>query len=253
MTSDPLQVALIGYGRMGRELHTIIRERQWPDPLIIDPRHPGANPSLREAELATVDVCIEFTEPSQAADNILAALERGKSVVTGSTGWLERESEIRSAAATSGAAVLRGSNFALGVAVFSAIVRKAAEVLASFPGYDISIHEAHHREKKDIPSGTALMLADTIVKSHTGKHSAALLPQHGPFDEHILYLTAARIGSVVGEHTVTADSAADEIRLMHRAKGRRGFAEGALDAALWIQGKQGYFTLEDMIDDIITT
>jgi 4-hydroxy-tetrahydrodipicolinate reductase len=250
--STPLRIALIGYGRMGRELHALIREREWPEPVIIDPRVKGANPSVAESSLDAVDACVEFTEPAQAADNIIAALQQGASIVTGSTGWQERSEDVRRAASESTGAVLHGSNFSLGVAVFNAVVAHAASLLSRFPQYDISLHEIHHRGKKDIPSGTAHMLAESILRGHTGKKRATLLPENGPFDEETLYLTAARIGTVFGEHMVTADSAADEIRLLHRAKGRRGFAEGALAAAEWLQGKNGYFTLEDMIHDIIT-
>ncbi len=251
--STGLRIALIGYGRMGREVHAIIRERLWPEPLIIDPAEEGAVPSVKEADLADIDMCIEFTEPSQAVGNILDALEQGASVVSGSTGWLAREDEVRRAAQKSAAAVLHGNNFSIGVAVFNAIVERAAQLLSRFPQYDISLHEIHHRGKKDIPSGTALMLAESILRSHSGKARAETLPSAGPFHEDTLYISAARSGAVYGEHEMTADSIADEIRLLHRAKGRRGFAEGALTAAEWLQGKSGYFTLEDMIDDIIGT
>ncbi|MDT8322591.1 MAG: 4-hydroxy-tetrahydrodipicolinate reductase [Bacteroidota bacterium] len=247
-----LRVALIGYGRMGKELHLLMRERQWPHPLIIDPGVESAASTVAEADLTAVDVCIEFTAPSQAADNIIAALRKGASVVSGSTGWQQRVGEVRRTAEESGGAVLHGSNFSLGVAVFNAVVAHAASLLARFPQYDISLHEIHHRGKKDIPSGTAHMLAESILRAHAGKRRSSLLPESGPFAEDTLYITAARSGTVVGEHVVTADSEADEIRLLHRAKGRRGFAEGALAAAEWLQGKTGYFTLEDMIDDIIT-
>lgn len=251
--STGLRIALIGYGRMGQQLHAIMRERDWPEPLIIDPHAEHAAASVAEADLASVDACIEFTEPSQAADNIIGALRQNAAVVSGSTGWQDRHEDVRRAAEASGGAVLHGSNFSLGVAVFNAVVARAAALLARFPQYDITLHEIHHRGKKDIPSGTAHMLAESILRAHAGKRHAALLPAEGPFAEDTLYITAARSGTVFGEHVVTADSAADEIRLLHRAKGRRGFAEGALTAAEWLQGKTGYFTLEDMIDEIITT
>lgn len=247
-----LRIALIGYGRMGKEVHGVIREKQWPEPLIIDPRADGAVPTVADAALDAVDMCIEFTEPSQAADNIMAALRKGASVVSGSTGWQDRREEVRRAAEKSSGAVLHGSNFSLGVAVFNAVVERAATLLSRFPQYDLSLHEIHHRGKKDIPSGTAHMLAENILRVHAGKTRAAMLPENGPFDEKTLYITAARSGTVFGEHVMHADSAADEIRLLHRAKGRRGFAEGACTAAEWLQGKTGYFTLEDMIHDIIT-
>jgi len=251
--STGLRIALIGYGRMGREVHEIMRERQWPEPLIIDPRVEHAVPAARDADLAGIDMCIEFTEPGQAVENILDALRQNTPVVSGSTGWLDREEEVRNAARTTGGAVLHGNNFSIGVAVFNAVVERAALLLGRFPQYDISLHEIHHRGKKDVPSGTALMLAESILRHHGGKVRAESLSAAGPFDSETLYISAARTGSVIGEHVVTADSAADEIRLLHRAKGRRGFAEGALTAAEWLQGKSGYYTLEDMVHDIITT
>ncbi|MCB2204869.1 4-hydroxy-tetrahydrodipicolinate reductase [bacterium] len=250
---DRPRIALIGYGRMGRVIHDILRERSWPDPMIIDPGVKDAVSSVEEADLSSVDVCVEFTEPSQATDNILTVLRKDGVVVTGSTGWQDRSEEVRAAAQQSKGAVLHASNFSLGVAVFNAVIAHAAELIGRFPQYDVSLHETHHRGKKDVPSGTAVMLADSIVRMHAGKGRSAMLPEEGPYAEDTLYISAARTGTVFGEHTVTIDSAADQLQFTHRAKTRRGFAEGALTAAQWLAGKQGYYTLEDMLDEIFAS
>ncbi|MBN1448826.1 MAG: 4-hydroxy-tetrahydrodipicolinate reductase [Bacteroidetes bacterium] len=250
--NDTPRIALLGYGRMGKELHRMIGERQWPEPIIIDPTEALAFSTIVDAPLDSVDVCLEFTEPSKAAQVVLEILERGLPVISGTTGWESRQNEIRDAVQSLGGAFLHAGNFSIGVHVFARIVRYAAELLGRFPQYDLALHELHHRGKKDVPSGTAQMLARHILDMHTGKSAVSLLSQDGPLMEQTLYISSTRVGNVFGEHQVIADSEVDTIELRHSAKGRRGFAEGALTAAQWIIGKHGYFSLEDMFDDITT-
>jgi len=251
MNTD-IRIALLGYGHMGQELHTIIRERGWSEPLLIDPQHSGAYASIEEAPLDQADVCVDFTEPAQAFDTVLFALRKGMPVVSGTTGWQPQDAVVLKAIEDNNAAFLHANNFALGVYLFALMVKHAAALLSSFPQYDIAIHETHHRAKKDIPSGTAQMLAEEIISAHPGKETSAVLSESGAVDNRTLTISSARIGSVFGTHNVCADSEVDSIELTHTDKGRRGLAEGALTAAQWLVGKQGFFTLEDMIDDITT-
>lgn len=251
MTDKP-RIALIGYGRMGHEIESAIAEREWAEPIIIDPGLPAAFSSIADAPLDTVDVCIEFTEPSSALANVLALLDRGKPVISGTTGWDAQMQEVRDRVRDTHGAFMHASNFSIGVFIFTALVRNTAALLAKFPQYDLALHELHHRGKKDVPSGTANTLAKAVTDQHPQKRAAAMLPLEGPYDPETLYISSSRIGAVFGEHRLLADSDADSIELVHRAKGRRGFVEGALTAARWITGKQGFFTLEDMIDDLTT-
>lgn len=251
--SEKSRIAIIGYGRMGQTIARLIEEYGWPQPVIVDPTADAAFSTIADAPLGSVDVCIEFTQPDTAADNIMSILASGTPVISGTTGWDSRSEEVLSAVRRLDGAFLHANNFSIGVYLFSELVRKAAELMSAFPQYDLGLHESHHRGKKDVPSGTANMLAKRITDVHPHRHSAALLPLEGPLDPETLYISASRIGHVFGEHQLTADSEADSITMTHRAKGRLGFAEGALTAAQWIIGKHGIFTLEDMIHDLTTT
>ncbi len=246
------RIGIIGYGRMGKTLARLVDERGWPQPVIVDPTADAAFSSVADAPLDSVDVCIEFTQPDTAADNILSLLAGGMPVVSGTTGWDSRMDAVGAEVRRLDGAFLHANNFSIGVYLFSELVRRTAELMSAFPQYDLALHESHHRGKKDVPSGTANTLAKRIIDAHAHKRSAALLPVEGPLDPETLYISASRIGHVFGEHQITADSEADSITLTHRAKGRLGFADGALTAAQWIIGKHGIFTLEDMIHDLTT-
>ncbi len=249
MTSE-IRVALIGYGRMGKELHTIIQERGWPEPILIDPHYKGAYSCVDDAPLDQVDVCIEFTEPSQALDAILRALESSTPVISGTTGWEQNVSQIRTAVREHRTAFLHANNFSLGVYLFSEILEYAARLLGKFPEYDLALHETHHRGKMDIPSGTAHMLARKVRAAHPTKRRTAYTNEDAQIEPETLMISASRVGSVFGEHCLRVDSEGDGIEIKHVAKSRRGFAEGAVTAAKWIVGEVGIFTLEDMINDI---
>lgn len=249
MTSG-IKVALIGYGRMGKELHTIIRERGWPDPILIDPHHNDAYGRVDEAPLDQADVCIEFTEPDQALDAILRALRTGTPVISGTTGWEQNVSQIRKAVRDHRTAFLHANNFSLGVYLFSEIVEYATKLLGRFPEYDLALHETHHRGKKDVPSGTAQMLARKVRAAHPGKRRTLYTVEGADIEPETLMISSSRVGSVFGEHCLRVDSEGDGLEIKHVAKSRRGFAEGAVTAAKWIVGEVGIFTLEDMINDI---
>ena len=246
------RIGIIGFGRMGQTIARLAQERGWPQPLVVDPGADAAFSTVTDAPLDSVDVCIEFTQPATAPDNVLAILAAGTPVVSGTTGWDARIDEVRREVLSQNGTFLHAHNFSIGAYLFSELVRKAAELMSAFPQYDLALHESHHRGKKDIPSGTANTLAKRITDVHPHKRNAALLPLDGPLDPETLYISASRIGLVFGEHQLTADSEADSITMTHRAKGRLGFAEGALTAAQWIIDKHGFFTLEDMIHDLTT-
>lgn len=244
------KIALIGYGRMGRELHERILTRGWPTPLIVDPQTEPGYESIDDLIGRGAEVCIEFTAPDQAARNIVACLESGLPVVSGTTGWEADRDLVRRAVEEHRGACIHANNFSIGVYLFRRIATFAATLLADFPQYDFALHEIHHAGKKDAPSGTALTLAEGMAQACPRKQRIETSLPDGPVDPAALYITSSRIGAVFGEHQMHIDSEADSIELTHRAKGRRGFAEGALLAAQWICGKHGLFTLEDMFHDI---
>ncbi len=252
MKKNP-RIALIGYGRMGQELHRRIADRGWPEPCIVDPLKAHVYESIDDLVGRGVDVCVEFSVPNVAVQNILACVRGGLPVVSGTTGWDNDLAVVADAVRESNAACIHASNFSIGVYLFRRIAIYAAGLLRDFPQYDFALHEVHHAAKLDSPSGTALALARGILDAYPGKHAIETsIPEHGGQQES-LHISSLRVGHVFGEHHMLIDSEADSMELIHRAKGRRGMAEGALLAAQWICDKHGMFTLEDLIHDITKT
>ena len=177
-----------------------------------------------------VDVAIDFSTAAAVPGNVAALAAHGISVVIGTTGWHDRETEVRAAVREFPVGVLAAPNFAIGVNVFLAIAERAGELLAR-RGFAPYIHEAHHSAKKDAPSGTALALQAAVTRGG-GQ----------PVD-----MSSTRAGFIPGTHTVGFDAAAETITLTHTARDRSGFARGALEAAKWIHGKHGWFTMKDML------
>jgi 4-hydroxy-tetrahydrodipicolinate reductase len=224
------RLAIIGMGKMGRAIEQLAPERGFTIASRIDP-HGGDAPSVTRATLSDADVAVEFTTPAAAAQNIAAALEAKCAVVVGTTGWYEKRADVEKLVGKHGGALLIAPNFSIGVAVFAQVVRAAAAAFKKAPGFDAHMVETHHAAKKDAPSGTAANLE---------KIAAAELGRSIP-------ITSVRIGSVPGTHELIFDGAFEQIRLEHVARDRRVFADGALLAARWIIGKQGVFTMEDVL------
>jgi 4-hydroxy-tetrahydrodipicolinate reductase len=222
---------------MGREVEAVLRERGHQAALV-----------AREAPFpADCPVGIDFTRADAVAGNVDRALAAGARYVVGTTGWLHQVEEIRRRVEEAGGGVVHAANFSVGVNLFYRIVQDAAALLAGFPDYDPYVLERHHRLKKDAPSGTAKVLA-TIVGAAAGRPAATSLA--GPLPDKAFHVAALRAGGIVGEHTVGFDSGADEILLEHRARSRRGFAQGAVLAAEWIATRTGFHDFADVLDEI---
>lgn len=243
------KIALVGYGRMGRQIHARMRERGYPEPLIIDPGL-SESPTISEQALSDIDVCIEFTRPDAALTNVLALLECGKAVVTGTTGWHQHVDRVREAAERHEAGIVLGSNFTIGVQVLQRVTAMVASMLNSLTDFDIALHEVHHTGKRDAPSGTALRLAEIVLQRSDRKTEIAVQGAQEPIRPEQLGVTAQRLGSVFGEHTVSIDSSAETLRIEHQAKSREGFADGALMAAQWIRHRKGLHYFEEVFDEI---
>jgi 4-hydroxy-tetrahydrodipicolinate reductase len=226
MTDAPLRVLLVGYGRMGRLVEQLAAEVG----VTIVGRVTSATP-LESQPLDDIDVAIDFSTPAAVPVNVPKLAARGIAVVIGTTGWQDREAELRSAVREFPAGVLTAPNFAIGVNAFFAIAERAAELLAR-RGFVPFIHEAHHAAKKDAPSGTALSL-QSIVATAGGQ----------PVD-----MASTRAGFIPGTHTVGFDAAAETVTLTHTARDRTAFARGALEAAKWMHGRQGWFNMRDMLE-----
>lgn len=238
-----MKIALIGYGKMGHEIEKIARERGHEVVCIIDVHE---EEKFASSQFAGADIAIEFTTPESALQNYKNAFTAGVAVVSGTTGWLAHLSEIKEACEKNGKTFFYASNFSLGVNIFFALNNYLAGLMNRFPGYDVRMEETHHIHKLDAPSGTAITLAEGIL-AHIERKEKWVLGNDAPGKE-ILHIDAIREGEVPGIHSVTYESDADFIRIAHDAKNRRGLALGAVLAAEFTKGKQGFLTMEDMLD-----
>ncbi|MCT8340891.1 4-hydroxy-tetrahydrodipicolinate reductase [Flavobacteriaceae bacterium TK19130] len=231
-----MKLAILGYGKMGKTIerlatdkgHTIVYK---------------STSDTHEGNLSEADAAIEFSVPEAAVDNITKALEADIPVVSGTTGWLDKYEEVTNFCKKRNGSFLYASNFSVGVNLFFGINEYAAKLMADWEEYDVSVKEIHHTQKKDAPSGTAISIAEDILK-HSHKKKKWELDVE---DEDILTISAAREGDVKGTHIVTYASEIDTISLKHEAHTRDGFAKGAILAAEYIYNKQGIFTMKDVL------
>ena len=234
-----MKIALIGYGKMGKMIEQIARDRGHEIVSIIDVDNQD---DFESPEFASADVAIEFTAPQAAYGNYLKAWAKGVKVVSGSTGWMkEHGDEVRQACAE-GKTLFWASNFSIGVAIFSAVNRYLARIMNQFPQYDVELEETHHVHKLDHPSGTAITLGEEIVKELDRKTGWG----EDTTDPQLLRIDHIRRGEVAGIHTIRYDSEADLITITHDAHSRKGFALGAVLAAEYTLEHSGLLTISDM-------
>jgi len=237
-----MNIALIGYGKMGQAIERAATKRGHNIVLRIT----SANKQDMDAQhLRPVDVAIEFTNPEAAKENVLRCLSFGTNVVCGTTGWNKQLHEAHSAAKLHNAAFLHASNFSLGVNIFFEVNKLLAALMKGRADYSITVEETHHTQKKDIPSGTAITIAEQIIQTTGGKKRWALNDGNDP--EEVVPIFAHRVENVPGTHKVSYDSAIDTIDIIHTAHNRDGFALGAVLAAEFIAGKQGIFSMKDVL------
>jgi 4-hydroxy-tetrahydrodipicolinate reductase len=234
-----MRVAVVGHGRMGREVEAVLRERGH-EPIVV---------RRGEAFPAHCPVGIDFTRAEAVPDNVARAMAAGARYVVGTTGWTGLD-EVRAAVAKAGGGLVHAANFSLGVNLFYRIVGPAARLLARFPEYDPYVLERHHRGKKDAPSGTARALAGILAASG-GPRRRAAERLDGPVPDDAFHVAAVRAGGIVGDHTVGFDAGEDEILLEHRSRTRRGYAQGAVLAAEWIADRTGVHTFEEVVDELL--
>lgn len=247
-----MKVALIGYGRMGRAVEQVAEARGHEVVARIDQDGNLEGRGITAEALNGAEVAIEFSVPEAAPANIGALAACGVDTVTGTTGWYDRLAEVRAAVEGAGSGLIYAPNFSLGMQLFFRLARLAARLSDRLEGYDAYLLEAHHRHKKDHPSGTARRLAEILLAELSGKERWELGPPEGAIDPSVLQVTAVRAGEIPGSHTVGLDGLDDRIELSHEARGRAGFARGAVAAAEWIRGRSGLFTLDDMLEETWT-
>lgn len=236
-----MKVAIIGYGKMGQEIEKLARSRGHEIVSVIDVNNPE---DFESDAFRSADVAIEFTNPQAAYGNYLKAFAAGVKVVSGSTGWrTEHQVEIERMCNEEGKTLFWASNFSLGVCIFSAVNKYLAHIMNQFPVYDVSMTETHHIHKLDAPSGTAITLADTIIKELDRKNRWTR-EKASASDELVIH--SIREGEVPGIHTICYDSDADIITITHDAKNRSGFVMGAVLAAEYTATHQGLLTMNNL-------
>ena len=242
-----MHIALIGHGKMGREVESVAKEKGLKVVSIFTEENNTGGLGLTPDALKNVDVCIDFSAPAAVLDNIEAVADCGKNIVVGTTGWYDRLESVRKLVKEKKIGFLYASNFSLGVTIFSQIVMDASHLFDKYSEYDVSISEVHHTGKTDSPSGTALSLGSVVLQALKRKTEILHETSHGAIKPHQLHVTSTRVGHVTGTHTVLFDSENDSVELVHRARNRRGLALGAVVAAEWLKGKKGFYTMRDVI------
>lgn len=251
-----MKAAIIGYGKMGREIERILRERGHEVRLIVDQANAG---ELDAAHLEGIDVALEFTTPATAYDNIRTCLECGVAVVSGTTGWTDRLAELQNLCRERGGAMFYASNYCLGVNLMFRLNRQLAALMGHVGGgYRVRIEEVHHTQKKDAPSGTAITLAEGIIENLPGKtgwvnyapgieHATNRVEHSSDTPADCIEIRSVREGMVPGIHTVTYESEDDRLELRHEIKNRRTLAQGAVIAAEFLCGKRGVYGMDDLL------
>jgi 4-hydroxy-tetrahydrodipicolinate reductase len=238
-----MNIALIGYGKMGKAIERVALERGHSIVSIIDVDN--KDDLLSEAFMSAA-VAIEFTTPETAVDNYLRCFSAGVPVVSGTTGWLSRFTEMRQRCLEGRHTFFYASNFSIGVNIFFALNKYLAKIMNKFSRYEVSLTERHHIHKADAPSGTAITLAEGIIENIDRKKQWQLAKAYG-LTSIDLSVQAIREAEIPGIHEVVYESNVDYIRIIHEAKSREGFALGAVLAAEFTAGKQGFLGMEDML------
>jgi 4-hydroxy-tetrahydrodipicolinate reductase len=234
-----MNVLLIGYGKMGKTIESIVKERGHLIAGIAD------NAEELQRFSAHADVAIEFSQPEAAISNLTFCFDKNIPVVCGTTGWLEHKSEIESYCLQKQGGFFYASNFSLGVNLFFKLNERLAQLMRPYPAYKVSMDETHHTQKKDAPSGTAITLAEGIIKNQPLIKEWHLGETTNP---SALVIRSHRVDPVPGTHTVIYHSEVDDIEITHTAHSRKGFAQGAVVVAEWMVNRKGIYTMDDFLN-----
>lgn len=231
-----MKIAFIGFGAMGQLVAKLARGHEHEIGVTITSRHAARSPDETVAKLSSIDVAIDFSVADAVSRNIQICTAAGVPLVEGTTGWNIDRNELLRMIEDADGALIYGANFSVGAQLFFRIAASAAESFQNLESYDAFIEEAHHKRKRDAPSGTAIKLGE-IVANHLGRE---------------VPISSTRAGHIPGTHRVGFDSSADQITLEHVARSREGFAQGALMAAEWIVGRKGLYEFSEVFDEILS-
>ncbi|MBN2166086.1 MAG: 4-hydroxy-tetrahydrodipicolinate reductase [Marinilabiliaceae bacterium] len=237
-----MKIALIGYGKMGKEIEKIAIDRGHE---IVSRIDINTTDSFDSKSFQSADVAIEFTIPSASYNNYLNCFKYNIPVVSGTTGWLDKIDDIKNKCTNENQTFFWASNFSIGVNIFFALNKKLAQLMNKADGYNASMEEVHHTQKLDAPSGTAITLAEDLIQNYKGKLSWKL--DHIDSNDQLL-IKAIRRGEVPGIHTIKYESDIDEIIIHHSAKSRKGFALGAVLAAEFTKNNKGFLGMNDLLN-----
>lgn len=237
-----MNIALIGYGKMGKAIELIALEKNHAIVLKIDVHNAA---ELTIANLSKADVAIEFTGPQSAAANIKKCIDAGVPVISGSTGWLDEWESVKAYCEEKNGTLIYASNYSIGVNLFFEINKQLASLMNAYPDYAITLKEVHHTEKKDAPSGTAITLAEQVLANISRKQYWVNDIKNPSSDE--LLIVSERIDPAPGTHHVKYSSAIDDIEIIHTAHNRMGFAGGAIKAAEFAMDKKGIFGMKEVL------
>lgn len=238
-----MNILLLGYGKMGKIIGEIAESRGHTiaGKINIDNKE-----DLNLLDPNTIDVAIEFSQPEAAFENISWAINHGIPIIVGTTGWLEKKSEIEKLTIEKNGSFFYASNFSIGVNIFFKVNEFLSKLMNESNDYQVSIEEIHHTAKKDAPSGTAITLAEGIIKNLNSKNSWNLAGEKEN-DKNSIEITSKRIDPAPGTHIIRYQSPIDDIEITHTAHSRQGFALGAVLVAEWIQNKKGILSMDDFL------
>ena len=231
-----MKIALLGYGRMGKEIEQIALQRGHE--IVIK------TTGNEIFDISIADVAIDFSVPTSAFNNIINCFNNNVPVISGTTGWLDKFDDAIQICKEKNGAFIYASNFSLGVNIFFELNNQLAKMMTALNDYNISIEEIHHTKKLDAPSGTAITLAEGIINNSSKKEWSL----DGQSSEENIPITAIRTPKVPGTHTISYDSTVDSINIKHTAHNRKGFALGAVVASEWILNKKGVFSMKDVLN-----
>lgn len=237
------KIAIIGYGKMGREIEYLAHESNFDVTDIFDIDKP-----INPKRSYDFDVAIDFTTPSSVISNVELLASMGKNIVLGTTGWYDKTDEIKQIVEKYDIGLVWGSNFSVGMNIFFKITEYASKLFNKLENYDPFLYEIHHNQKKDSPSGTAISLAEILIKNIDRKEKINITNENLQPNE--LSVAASRGGYIPGTHQINFDSVADTIQLSHIARNRSGFASGALQAAKLIHNQKGFHNFSTLLNNL---
>jgi len=246
-----LKIALIGYGKMGKNIHRLALENNCQITAIVDTYGENCLNNIEQIDPKNIDVCIEFSTPDSVLENINKIAALGLNMVIGTTGWQNNIDEVKKLVANKNIGFIYGSNFSLGMNIFYKITEESAKIINKVKNYDVYGLELHHNQKLDSPSGTARELSEIILDNIDSKKTVQYDKlDRAPFNVEF-HFASVRAGRIPGTHEIGFDSEADTIELRHIARNRDGLALGAILAAKWIADKKGFYNFKSSFGDIL--